>query len=105
MTDNPEQPNWRDILPIHPACELFPLMTPEELRELADDMTRNGPRERVTLYDDPTLGVCLLDGRNRLDALALLGDAFDSNGDHCLIGKDRCQPFDPYAFVISKNFY
>jgi len=106
MTDNPERPRrWRDVLPIHPAAELFPLMTPEELRELAADIAKNGLRERVTFYDDPRLGVCLLDGRNRLDALALLGDAFSLEGPHCLIGKDRCQPFDPYAFVISKNLH
>jgi hypothetical protein len=25
-------PSWRDVLPVHPAAELFPLMTPDELR-------------------------------------------------------------------------
>ena len=24
-------PSWRDVLPIHPAADLFPLMSPDEL--------------------------------------------------------------------------
>ena len=30
--------SWRDVLPIHPAAELLPLMSSDELRELADDI-------------------------------------------------------------------
>ena len=29
---------WRDVLQIHPAAELFPLMTPDELRALGEDI-------------------------------------------------------------------
>jgi hypothetical protein len=30
--------SWRDVLPIHPAAELFPLMSPGELRALGEDI-------------------------------------------------------------------
>src|SRR5262245_54302944 len=65
--------NWRDKLAIHPAADLFPLMSEAELRELADDIKKNGLKDQLTLYKDKNLGLCLLDGRNRLDAMALSG--------------------------------
>src|SRR5208283_1918753 len=60
---------WREVLQVHPAAELFPLMAPDELKELADDVKSNGLRERVDLWRDTDGTVVLLDGRNRLDAL------------------------------------
>jgi hypothetical protein len=33
---------WRDVLPIHPAAELFPLMAPDELRALGADIKKSG---------------------------------------------------------------
>lgn len=55
-------------LPHHPAADLFPMLTDTELAELADDIETNGLHEPVWLYDDPELGRCVLDGRNRLAA-------------------------------------
>jgi hypothetical protein len=46
---------------LHPACSAWPTMTPEELRELANDITANGLRDPVRLTPDGLL----LDGRNR----------------------------------------
>jgi len=34
--------SWRDHLKVHPAAELFPRMTEAELRELGEDIKRNG---------------------------------------------------------------
>jgi hypothetical protein len=97
---------WRAILPIHPAAELFPLMDEAELRELADDIAKHGLKEKVDLYDDPEIGHCVLDGRNRLDAFALLGKGiFDASGypvrEQRWVGDEPS--FDPYSHVISKN--
>jgi hypothetical protein len=78
--------NWRDVLKIHPAAHLFPLMGPDELRALAEDIKRNRLRSPIVfLYpgeggDGYTVDgylelsrVVLLDGRNRLDAMEIAG--------------------------------
>jgi hypothetical protein len=70
--------NWRDHLKVHPAADLFPLMSetdPQALKELAEDIRKNGGLQQpVKLWRcRKTKDVVLLDGRNRLDALSLLG--------------------------------
>lgn len=104
---NSEKPKgWRDVWPVHPAAELFPEMSEGELRVLADDIKRRGLSEHITLYKDPEHGLCVLDGRNRLDALELLGrETFNAAG---LPGvgfhtQHARRSFDPYAYVVSKN--
>jgi len=54
--------------PVHPAAELFPMMSDEELKALADDIKRNGLQQPVVLY-----GAQLLDGRNRWRACEMAG--------------------------------
>jgi hypothetical protein len=55
--------SWRDFLPIHPAAELLPRMSQDELRVLGDDINKHGLREGVAILDGK-----LLDGINRLQA-------------------------------------
>jgi hypothetical protein len=107
----PSRKSWRQVLPIHPATELFPLLGADELRELAHDIEKHGLRESAALYNDPKLGPCLLDGRNRFDALELLGREIIGDGDPCpgiglwnWVGNGG-EPFDPVAFVLSKNIH
>ena len=65
---------WRDHLAVHPAADLFPLMPEAELKELADDINKNGLQIPIVVGRKDDGGTyTLLDGRNRLDALALLG--------------------------------
>jgi ParB-like chromosome segregation protein Spo0J len=109
--------NWRDILPVHPAADLFPLMSEAELRELGEDIKANGLQQPVIVYDGQ-----LLDGRNRLDAMALVGIKFkiklhrdgprspprlvmEANIDLPFCGGLKCptEIDDPYAYVISAN--
>src|SRR5262249_42349768 len=66
------KPSWRDTLPIHPAAELFPLMSPAELRALGDDIKKNGLKIPVTVWKGSG-PLQLLDGRNRLDAMEAVG--------------------------------
>jgi len=103
---------WRDRLRVHPAAEMLPLMNAEELRELADDIGKTGLRHGIDLYivGGACRDVHVLDGRNRLDALELLGlNVFDGNGGlrqeyKGLVVSEAASPrFDPFAFVISKN--
>jgi hypothetical protein len=63
---------WRDSLPVHPAADLFPSMSGAELRELGENIKADGLQSPVIIYDGQ-----LLDGRNRLDAMALVGIKFE----------------------------
>jgi hypothetical protein len=61
--------SWRDHLKIHPAAELFSLMSEPELRELGEDIKAKGTiHHPIVLYQGE-----LLDGRNRLDAMEMVG--------------------------------
>src|SRR5262245_24893289 len=97
--------SWRDILAIHPAAELFPLMSPDELKALGEDIKRsNGPRIRVAVISGPDGKPMLLDGRNRLDAMELVGLKIVPDDIAALV--DCRQPgFDPWAYVISANIH
>jgi len=77
----------------HPASALFPIMSPTDLKELADDIEKNGLREPIQLFDGK-----ILDGRNRYLACKMrkIKPVFSIlNGD--------CSS--PVAFVASKNLF
>jgi hypothetical protein len=118
-------PSWRDILPVHPAAELFPLMGDDEVAALGADIRKNGLREPVTVVrqyrrgGDGKFDLVLLDGRNRLDAMERAGftlvcaGKLDKTFGHKALG---LEPFngtyailsddvDPYDFVISANIH
>src|SRR5258707_6808712 len=72
--------SWRDHVSVHPAADLFPTLGDAELRELADDIKRHGLREKIKIvkrYHYHLGGVVqvVIDGRNRLDALELVGES------------------------------
>lgn len=52
----------------HPFADIFPLLSSAEVLALADDITANGQREPIWLYNGK-----VLDGRNRLAACKLAG--------------------------------
>jgi len=70
--------SWRDALPIHPAAELVPMMSPDELRALGEDIKKNGLRDStaiVVFKEEKHFRPVLLDGRNRLAAMEAVGIA------------------------------
>jgi ParB/RepB/Spo0J family partition protein len=75
---------------IHPVADLFPMMSEEELDELAEDIKANGLQFPIIVDED---GV-LIDGRNRYEACRRAGvePTFET-----LDGQD------PVAFIISAN--
>lgn len=75
----------------HPLAELFPMLSEQEIRELADDIVTYGQREPIVLLDGK-----VLDGRNRLAAcrFAEVEPQFaEFEGD------------DPLGFVLSLNLH
>jgi hypothetical protein len=121
--------NWRDQLKVHPAADLFPMMSEAELRELGEDIKKNGLRSPIIIYqddgseDEDPARYSLLDGRNRLDAMALVGIPFELTFKRQKRG--RCKEWtlesepalmevnpihtesiaDPYEYVISANIH
>jgi hypothetical protein len=110
--------SWRDVLKIHPACELFPLMSAEELKVLGEDIKANGLKAPIAIwcadldaYERNEL--FLLDGRNRLDAMEAVGlEVVHQEGDsfqlavhlfHYFFGDRKAG--DPFAYVISTNIH
>jgi hypothetical protein len=77
---------------VHPAADLFPMMSEDELQELAADIQSRGLRHPIML--DHT-GKVLIDGRNRLAACELL----KQEPTFARLDKDD----DPIAYIISIN--
>src|SRR3954451_7878571 len=55
---------------VHPAAAVFPMMSDEELDDLAADIEANGLLHPIVLDAD---GMVLIDGRNRLEACRRAG--------------------------------
>jgi hypothetical protein len=117
--DATEPSPWRNTLRIHPAAELFPLMPPDELRALGEDIRKaDGLTSPIAIYIDEHKADWFLDGRNRLDAMELVGIPFqlykDRHGRWALDSSELFlpdaiiqieSPADPVAYVISANIH
>jgi hypothetical protein len=113
MTRPEQSKSWRDVIKVHPAADLFPTMTTDELRALGEDIKKNGVRVPVTLWlPDPNNNGerFLLDGRNRLDAMEMVGIRTVEKDGWTLTGPHGCYepligPLDPFALIISANIH
>lgn len=76
---------------IHPAADLFPLLTGADFDALVQDIDANGLREPVVFTPSGEL----LDGRNRWKACKKLGDEPPRRIEHA----------EPWAYVISTNLH
>jgi hypothetical protein len=106
--------DWREHLPVHPAADLFPLMSEPELHELGEDIKANGLRSKIIIYSGQ-----LLDGRNRLDAMAMVGFEFRIDHHGAVFVKTPSGDIsvsdvaaaldndgvDPDAYIISANIH
>jgi hypothetical protein len=64
--------SWRNSIPIHSAADLFPLLGKDDLVALGNDIKVNGLASPVAIQIDKNKPV-LVDGRNRLDAMEIVG--------------------------------
>jgi hypothetical protein len=125
--------SWRDLIPIHPAAEMFPLMPPDELRVLGEDIRKHGLQEAVVVMrqhrrfksgamDMQASDLVLIDGRNRLDAMETAGFVLVRDGKldptlgHKALGLealkgayveelDEVDDAGVFDFVISRNLH
>jgi|SRR5215813_3158536 len=99
--------SWRDVIKVHPAADLFPMLPEDELRKLGEDIKTNGLQEKVLLWRDAAGERYVVDGRNRLDAMEAVG--LDTLKDNHLnldlydAAWNRSEDVDVYAYIISKN--
>jgi len=116
-----EKKSWRDIFTIHCAANLFPMLSEDELRQLGEDIRKNGLRDPIVLWSEKREATEheLLDGRNRLDALELVGiPTVELIGDRYRLAKapiylcsepnpylPTCGGINPFAYAISKNIH
>ena len=94
--------SWRDQIKVHPAADLFPMMSDAELDELAADIAEYGLYQAIAFQGDE-----LLDGRNRLAAIHRIKDETRRNN---LLGfaastKRALEVRDPTAYVVSANLH
>jgi len=77
------------------------MMTLDEITALGEDIKNNGLKQPIVVIKTPD-GDALLDGRNRLDAMASVGLITDLNLiEHRVLDAGT----DPFAFAISANIY
>jgi hypothetical protein len=115
---------WKDIVKIHPAADMFPMMSQAELQELARDIGEHGLRSGVVFWTPESMAnangrkrpeeLYLLDGRNRLAAIEL---AYEDDEERAEAMRDAIyidpsqegsatllySEVDPYAYVVSAN--
>jgi len=92
--------SWRDVLDIHPAAELLPSMTTDDLKQLSADIDAEGLRDAIAFTPDGKL----LDGRGRLDGMEL-ADIPTVTAKGALSARITRETIegDPWAYVMSKN--
>src|SRR5215472_3514225 len=113
--------HWRDLLKVHPAAEMLPMVSPAELKDLGEDIKANGLSTPIALFLDENYQLSVLDGRNRLDAMEAIGFKF-SLGEEAeppsvadperTLNKDELwkvhyegNDLNPYAYVVSVNIH
>jgi hypothetical protein len=101
----PAKTSWRDLIKVHPAADLFPMMSDEELKALAEDIKANGLMTPVVMYDDGTGDEQLLDDRNRVAAAVMAGVVPDAHTVSANATDLQLRCGYPYAFVISANIH
>src|SRR5206468_1144364 len=60
---------WRKHIKVHPAADLFPMMTGAALNGLVKSVRKDFVTQPLVLWPDPSGELLLIDGRNRLSAL------------------------------------
>jgi hypothetical protein len=122
--------SWHDRITIHPAAALFPMMPESELRTLGEDIKKNGLHQKLVFRSEhrriaatavekeqhqagSKLDVIrqmragklpLLDGRNRLAAMEIVGILDDGAFENMLRGAEICWgEDDAEEFVVSAN--
>ncbi len=96
----PTTQGWRTVYKVHPAADVFPMMSEEELKALGEDIRANGLKHPIIVWHPPTRRDLaeLIDGRNRLEAMERVGVEFNSHVVYFHCG-------DPVSWVKTLNLH
>jgi ParB-like chromosome segregation protein Spo0J len=89
--------DWRRLYKVHPAADVFPMMSEAELKELAEDIKGNGLQSPIVVWSDDNDKDWLLDGRNRLTAIEMAGVEFKP------YWRKTVSTGDPLSMIIALN--
>jgi hypothetical protein len=98
---------WRQQYRVHPAADVFPMMSDAELATLGADIKAHGLKHAILFYSEEPIDdrhACtsfLIDGRNRLEAMERVGLELDPHHDTQFLPRGG----DPVALVISLNIH
>jgi hypothetical protein len=97
---------------VHPAADMFPMMSDAELAALAADIAEHGLREPIAWHTKPGSRAKpqLLDGRNRLAAIDRIGEPKRRQQLKTQVNPDTgylCRVIhdEPYVYVVSANLH
>ena len=105
---------WRDTYKVHPAADVFPMMSDEKLAQLGEDIKANGLNVPLSFcwieVGTPAARRVLIDGRNRLEAMERVGIRLrvrNSGLPESLHGKETANTIDgdPVALIIGLNIH
>jgi hypothetical protein len=106
---------WRETYKVHPAADVFPMMSDEELQKLGEDIKANGLKVPLSFCwvesGTPAAHRVLIDGRNRLDAMERVGISLKplrSGLPGSFRGKETANIVidgDPVAHIIGLNIH
>jgi hypothetical protein len=105
---NNKPASWRDEIRVHSAADEYPMMGDDELDKLAEDIAKNGVQRPIEWITGPN-GWELLDGRNRVAAVARIADPKRREEiqiwlrDHSIV--HLAGVADPVAYVASANLH
>ena len=88
---------WREQYKVHPAADVFPMMSDQELAELGKDIKANRLGHQIVVSKD---GTTVLDGRNRLEAMERAGIPLNP-----ALHVRHYGHGDPTTFIISANIH
>jgi hypothetical protein len=96
--------HWQDLVTVHPATNLFPMLNEASLDELAADIGTNGLRVRIVIWRaNDQAPWQLVDGRNRLAAMARLADGETRTKEALEQAQRYGADVDPVYLVVSLN--
>lgn len=98
--ESQKSPQWRERYTVHPAADVFPMVSDEEIDKIGSDIAAHGLQQQLVMWRG-----FLVDGRNRLEAMERRGIKLEKQKGVMRFHRHLADDADPVAFVISANIH